>query len=67
MLLGPLTHNGGPTLTHMPLPGSPAIDKGAGCSVLNQRGAPRAGAACEVGSVEYGSYPPVVFLPLVMR
>jgi hypothetical protein len=25
-LLGPLQDNGGPTLTHMPLPGSPAID-----------------------------------------
>jgi predicted outer membrane repeat protein len=27
-LLGPLQYNGGPTLTHMPLPGSPAIDAG---------------------------------------
>jgi hypothetical protein len=27
-LLGPLHDNGGPTLTHMPLPGSPAIDAG---------------------------------------
>jgi hypothetical protein len=27
-LLGPLQNNGGPTLTHMPLPGSPAIDAG---------------------------------------
>jgi predicted outer membrane repeat protein len=27
-LLGPLRDNGGPTLTHMPLPGSPAIDAG---------------------------------------
>jgi parallel beta helix pectate lyase-like protein len=27
-LLGPLQDNGGPTLTHMPLPGSPAIDAG---------------------------------------
>ena len=27
-LLGPLQDNGGPTLTHMPLPGSPAIDTG---------------------------------------
>ena len=67
VLLGLLANNGGPTLTHMPLPGSPAIDKGAGCSVLDQRGAPRAGAACDVGAVEYGSYPPVLFLPLVRR
>jgi predicted outer membrane repeat protein len=28
-LLGPLQHNGGPTLTHRPLPGSPAIDAGS--------------------------------------
>jgi len=27
-LLGPLQDNGGPTLTHMPLPGSPAINAG---------------------------------------
>jgi predicted outer membrane repeat protein len=27
-LLGPLQDNGGPTFTHAPLPGSPAIDKG---------------------------------------
>jgi CSLREA domain-containing protein len=67
VLLGPLANNGGPTLTNMPLADSPAIDKGSGCSPLDQRGAPRAGAACDVGSVEYGSYPPVLFLPLVMR
>jgi CSLREA domain-containing protein len=55
--LGPLANNGGPTLTHMPLAGSPAIDKGSGCSSLDQRGAPRVGAACDAGSVEYGSVP----------
>ena len=27
-LLGPLQDNGGPTLTHLPMPGSPAIDAG---------------------------------------
>ena len=27
-MLGPLQHNGGPTFTHEPLPGSPAIDAG---------------------------------------
>jgi len=27
-MLGPLQNNGGPTLTHAPLPGSPAIDAG---------------------------------------
>ena len=67
VLLGPLADNGGPTLTHMPLPGSPAIDKGAGCSALDQRAAPRTGPACDVGSVEYGSFPPLLFLPLIRR
>jgi hypothetical protein len=27
-LLGPLQDNGGPTFTHLPMPGSPAIDAG---------------------------------------
>jgi hypothetical protein len=61
MKLGPLADNGGPTLTHMPQPGSPAIDNGtgAGCPATDQRGAPRpVGAACDVGAVEYGSTPP---------
>lgn len=38
-LLGPLQDNGGPTLTHALLPGSPAIDKGASSgSSTDQRG-----------------------------
>ncbi len=41
-LLGPLQDNGGPTLTHALLPGSPAIDKGASSgSSTDQRGFPR--------------------------
>ena len=42
-LLGPLQNNGGPTLTHAPLCGSPAIDAGKNFSVsaTDQRGAPR--------------------------
>jgi CSLREA domain-containing protein len=47
-LLGPLVNNGGPTLTHAPLAGSPAIDRGdptavAGSGAIpsfDQRGAP---------------------------
>ena len=45
--LGPLADNGGPTLTHLPLPGSPAIDGGeadtipALTTVTDQRGSPR--------------------------
>jgi hypothetical protein len=39
-LLGPLQDNGGPTFTHAPLPGSPAIDKGTNfsASATDQRG-----------------------------
>jgi hypothetical protein len=39
--LGPLRDNGGPTLTHALLPGSPAIDAGNGGPTIDQRGAPR--------------------------
>ena len=39
-MLGPLADNGGPTKTHMPLPGSPVIDKGTNPDSLatDQRG-----------------------------
>jgi hypothetical protein len=53
--LGPLADNGGPTLTHLPLPGSPLIDGGQ-CIVgltTDQRGVARPqGGACDVGAVE---------------
>lgn len=53
-LLGPLADNGGPTLTHHPLPGSPVIDFSATAFVtLDQRGVPRPfGAGYDAGSVE---------------
>ncbi len=60
-LLGPLQHNGGPTLTHAPLPGSPVIDTGDDsiCTATDQRGAVRPGdgdedglAGCDIGAVE---------------
>ena len=60
--LGPLQDNGGPTLTHMPQPGSPAIDAGhpLNCPPTDQRGIPRpqdgtgdGQAICDIGSVEY--------------
>ncbi len=38
--LGPLADNGGPTLSHMLLPGSPAIDAGNNALALNQQFAP---------------------------
>ena len=57
--LGPLAANGGPTLTHALLAGSPAIDSGTVCPAKDQRGVsrPRDGdgngsAACDRGSFE---------------
>jgi predicted outer membrane repeat protein len=56
--LGALTNNGGPTLTHLPLRGSPAINKGNNAAGLtfDQRGSGfprlRYGAA-DVGAVEF--------------
>ena len=60
-LLGPLHDNGGRTLTHALLPGSPAIDAGddlacaaAPVNGIDQRGVPRPqGAACDIGAYEY--------------
>lgn len=67
-LLGPLQNNGGDTLTHHLLPGSPAIDAGNpatpgsggnACESIDQRGAIRpwdgdgdGSAQCDMGAVE---------------
>ncbi len=60
-LLGPLQDNGGPTLTHALLPGSPAIDAGADvfCPGEDQRdvlrpldGAGNGTATCDIGAFE---------------
>jgi hypothetical protein len=67
-LLGPLQDNGGPTLTHALLPGSPAIDAGnpatpgsggTACEAIDQRGAARPEdgnrdglARCDMGALE---------------
>jgi hypothetical protein len=58
-LLAPLAHNGGPTLTHVPLPGSPAINAGNPAipspPATDQRGFARiVGPAVDLGSVEVG-------------
>lgn len=52
--LGPLQDNGGPTLTHLPLPDSPAIDHGAAHGFdIDQRGLARVvGAQADIGAVE---------------
>ena len=63
-LLGALGNNGGQTDTHSlvvsgPFGASPAIDAGAGCPAVDQRGAPRpAGAACDMGALDSGSAAP---------
>ena len=53
--LGGLQHNGGPTLTCAPLPGSYCIDFGnaSGAPATDQRGVPRPqGAGVDIGAVE---------------
>jgi CSLREA domain-containing protein len=52
--LGALAANGGPTMTHLPNAGSPAIDTGdPGCTGTDQRGVARPqGAGCDRGAVE---------------
>jgi len=60
--LGPLTDNGGPTKTHLPLPGSPVINAGNNAANLatDQRGMPRVnGGAADIGAVET-AYAPAV-------
>jgi hypothetical protein len=54
-LLGPLRDNGGPTMTHALLPGSPAIDAGNNVAGLqtDQRGRARvSGPAADIGAFE---------------
>jgi len=59
--LGTLADNGGPTLTHALLAGSPAIDAAGGsCPATDQRGITRPqGAACDIGSFELGAASPL--------
>ena len=57
--LGPLQNNGGPTLTRLPLPGSPLINAGVNSSIptallTDQRGLPRIhGGRVDIGATEY--------------
>jgi HYR domain len=64
VLLGPLQDNGGPTLTHALLPGSPAIDAGdnTDAPLMDQRGVPRPqGAAVDIGAFELAQASPPLF------
>jgi len=65
-MLGPLQDNGGLTLSHAPLPGSPVIDRGsnADCTTEDQTGIPRpidgdadGNADCDIGSIEFFQEP----------
>ncbi|MCL4303737.1 MAG: hypothetical protein KJ077_49080 [Anaerolineae bacterium] len=65
--LGPLANNGGPSLTHRPLTGNPAINGGdcIGGIATDQRSFSRPfGSNCDVGAVEVG---PVMYLPVVVK
>ena len=60
--LAPLSDNGGPTLTHEPMPGSPALDAGSDPLSLpfDQRGngyARTFGATIDIGAVEWQGAP----------
>jgi hypothetical protein len=77
-LLGPLRDNGGPTLTHLPLASSLAVDaiplNTNGCGTListDQRGVlrPQGNAKCDIGAVErvVGELTPLLWLPLIVR
>ena len=60
-LLGPLQYNGGTTLTHALLTGSPAIDAGPANSppFFDERGVTRPqGSADDIGAFEFSSVPP---------
>ncbi len=65
-LVGPLANNGGPTLTHALLRGSPAINAGAndGCPTTDQRGVrrPQRGV-CDIGAYEFPASP---YVPLLL-
>lgn len=69
-LLGELANNGGATLTHALLPGSPAINavifhSPNGCPAVDQRGVPRPiGPHCDIGSYEASV---TLLLPIIFK
>ena len=74
--LGPLADNGGFAPTHALLPGSPAVDSGAGCAIADQRNVPRpmdggsGSPVCDMGAYEadaatIGDEPGPLFNPII--
>jgi hypothetical protein len=76
-MLEPLAFNGGPTLTHLPQPGSPLIDAipvgscqadGAAGVTTDQRGVQRPQqSGCDIGSVEVEASPTPTPVPVQPR
>ena len=69
-LLGPLEDNGGSTLTHALLPGSPAVNAGGMTEglLLDQRGLPRVVCGVpDIGAVEIQSCPPAQLLIITLK
>jgi CSLREA domain-containing protein len=69
-LLAPLHGNGGQTLTHALLPGSPAIDRAdrLQCPPMDQRGVSRPqGSSCDIGAYEAAASTRHLYLPLLVR
>ena len=56
-MLGPLADNGGPTLTHALMMGSPAIDAGLTDLATDQRGFGRDDGADDIGAFEFDGTP----------
>ena len=70
--ISPLGYHGGPTQTHMLAATSPAVDAGANCPPIDQRGVSRLvgqGLACDIGAVERHANDAFywLFLPLIWR
>ena len=60
LALGPLTDNGGPTLTRMPQAGSVALNRIMvipSCTLIDQRGYIGTGGNCDIGAVEAAAIP----------
>lgn len=71
VMLAPLGNYGGPTRTHIPKPGSLAMDNGdnLACPSTDQRGKPRPVNNCDVGAVERQliDFSYWLNLPLILR